>query len=33
MSASMQLEAETRAWEQTTARIARFFAVKAEDLP
>ena len=29
----MQLEAETRAWEQTTARIARFFGVKAEDLP
>jgi PadR family transcriptional regulator len=28
-----QLEAETRAWEQTTAQIARFFAVKAEDLP
>lgn len=28
-----QLEAETRAWEQTTAQIARFFAAKAEDLP
>ena len=28
-----QLEAETRAWEQTTAQIERFFAVKAEDLP
>ena len=28
-----QLAAETRAWEQTTAQIARFFAVKAEDLP
>ena len=28
-----QLEAETRDWEQTTAIIARFFQVKAEDLP
>jgi transcriptional regulator len=28
-----QLEAEPRAWEQTTAQIQRFFAVKAEDLP
>jgi PadR family transcriptional regulator, regulatory protein PadR len=28
-----QLEAETRAWEQTTAQIERFFAVKAKDLP
>jgi PadR family transcriptional regulator, regulatory protein PadR len=28
-----RLEAETQAWEQTTAQIARFFAVKAEDLP
>jgi len=28
-----QLEAETRRWEQTTAQVARFFAVKAEDLP
>jgi PadR family transcriptional regulator PadR len=27
-----QLEAETRDWEQTTAIIARFFEVKAEDL-
>ena len=27
-----QLQAETRDWEQTTALIARFFAVKAEDL-
>lgn len=27
-----QLQAETRGWEQTTAIIARFFAVKAEDL-
>lgn len=27
-----QLEAETRAWEQTTAQIERFFAVKAEDV-
>jgi PadR family transcriptional regulator, regulatory protein PadR len=26
------LETETRGWEQTTAIIARFFAVKAEDL-
>jgi PadR family transcriptional regulator len=26
------LEAETRDWEKTTAIIARFFAVKAEDL-
>src|SRR5262245_14653086 len=28
-----RLEAETRAWERTTAQIARFFAVKAEDVP
>jgi PadR family transcriptional regulator PadR len=28
-----QLEAETRAWAQTTAQIERFFAVKATDLP
>jgi transcriptional regulator len=28
-----QLEAETRGWEQTTALIDRFFAVKAKDLP
>jgi PadR family transcriptional regulator, regulatory protein PadR len=28
-----QLEVETRGWEQTTAIIARFFEVKAEDLP
>ena len=28
-----QLRAETRHWEQTTALIGRFFAVKAEDLP
>ena len=27
-----QLEVETRDWEQTTAIIARFFEVKAEDL-
>ena len=27
-----QLRAETRDWEQTTAVIARFFTVKAEDL-
>jgi PadR family transcriptional regulator, regulatory protein PadR len=27
-----QLEVETRGWEQTTAIIARFFEVKAEDL-
>ena len=27
-----QLEAETRGWEQTASIIARFFAVKAEDL-
>jgi PadR family transcriptional regulator PadR len=27
-----QLQAETRAWEQTAAIIARFFEVKAEDL-
>jgi transcriptional regulator len=27
-----QLQAETRDWEQTTALIERFFAVKAEDL-
>jgi transcriptional regulator len=27
-----QLQAETRNWEQTTAIIGRFFAVKAEDL-
>ena len=28
-----QLEIETRDWAQTTAIIARFFEVKAEDLP
>lgn len=28
-----QLQAEARSWEQTTAMIERFFAVKAEDLP
>src|ERR1017187_6140119 len=28
-----QLTAETRDWEQTAAIIARFFNVKAEDLP
>ena len=28
-----QLQEETRDWEQTTAIIERFFAVKAEDLP
>jgi transcriptional regulator len=27
-----QLHAETQGWEQTTAIIGRFFAVKAEDL-
>ena len=27
-----QLRAETKGWEQTAAIIARFFAVKAEDL-
>ena len=27
-----QLQAETRSWEQTTAIMERFFAVKAEDL-
>jgi PadR family transcriptional regulator PadR len=27
-----QLQAETRNWEQTTAIIARFFNIKAEDL-
>ena len=27
-----QLQAETKDWEQTTALIDRFFAVKAEDL-
>ena len=27
-----QLQAETKDWEQTTALIQRFFAVKAEDL-
>ena len=27
-----QLQAETKDWEQTTALIGRFFAVKAEDL-
>jgi PadR family transcriptional regulator PadR len=28
-----QLQSETRDWEQTAAIIARFFKVKAEDLP
>ena len=28
-----QLDAETRDWEQTAAIIARFFEVRAEDLP
>ncbi|HUH62471.1 MAG TPA: PadR family transcriptional regulator [Terracidiphilus sp.] len=28
-----QLQAETREWEQTTAIVGRFFAVKTEDLP
>jgi PadR family transcriptional regulator, regulatory protein PadR len=28
-----QLQAETRDWKQTAAIIARFFEVKAEDLP
>jgi len=27
-----QLQGETEGWEQTTAMIARFFSVKAEDL-
>ena len=27
-----QLQAETRSWEETTALIARFFEVRAEDL-
>src|SRR5690349_7797140 len=27
-----QLQAETRSWEKTAAIIARFFAVKAQDL-
>src|SRR5215813_7188535 len=27
-----QLQAETRSWEQTTAIIERFFAVKAQDM-
>jgi transcriptional regulator len=31
-SGRKQLERETRDWEQTTAIIARFFKVKAEDL-
>jgi PadR family transcriptional regulator PadR len=31
-SGRKQLEAETRGWEQTAAIVARFFAVKAEDL-
>ena len=28
-----QLQSETRDWKQTAAIIARFFEVKAEDLP
>jgi PadR family transcriptional regulator, regulatory protein PadR len=28
-----QLQSEARQWEQTTALIDRFFAVKADDLP
>jgi PadR family transcriptional regulator PadR len=28
-----QLQTETRDWKQTAAIIARFFDVKAEDLP
>ena len=28
-----QLQAETKDWEQTAAIMARFFTVKAEDLP
>jgi transcriptional regulator len=31
-SGRKQLQAETRDWEQTTALIDRFFAVKADDL-
>ena len=31
-SGRKQLQAETRGWEETTAIIARFFAVKAADL-
>jgi hypothetical protein len=27
-----QLQAETRTWEQTTAIIERFFAMKAQDV-
>jgi len=32
-SGRKQLQAETRDWEQNAAIIARFFKVKAEDLP
>ena len=32
-SGRKQLQTETRDWEQTAAIIARFFEVKAEDLP
>ena len=32
-SGRKQLQTETRDWEQTAAIIARFFDVKAEDLP
>ena len=31
-SGRAQLDTETRAWEQTTAVVGRFFAFKAEDL-
>src|SRR5215469_8807966 len=31
-SGRMQLQAETRNWEQTAAMIGRFFVLKAEDL-
>ena len=33
MMGRKQLQTETRDWEQTAAIIARFFEVKAEDLP
>ena len=32
MAEHLALQTETRDWEQTAAIIARFFAVKAEDL-
>jgi transcriptional regulator len=33
VSGRKQLQTETREWKQTAAIIARFFEVKAEDLP